>query len=513
MVNSDNNKSGNKDAIPEESLLLRFTQGAIWSLTSTVASRVSIVLGAVIAARFLGQTGFGELAMIQSTIGLLGTFAGFGIGMTCTKYVAELKDQDPERTGRIIALTYLISWGFGGLVTLGFLGVAPWLAVQTINAPHLVPELRLGALLFLVSAICGPQIGILFGFQAFRAVARINWWQGLLSLPVTAVLVWAAGLRGMIIALILSAILGAILSSMALAREYRGHKIRLNFLEALAEKKILWSFSLPAYFASILYAPVSWAAFAILANQPKGYAELGLFNAAIQFRMIITALNTILAQVMVPMLAEIHGQGEQEKFARVVNLNLRITWGLAIALGFLAVGLSPWLIQIFGERFHAAGPVLSLTICYSVILAGSSISGQVFYSSGRMWLSFGIILSWGMVLLSTGTFLIPSMGARGLALSFLIAYSLGLLLQLIILNYYYGKESVSNIWPMLLFSLLLIGCGMLTTTYTLLNIMAIILSFLIVAYVIKSNLVLFNKVFSHYLSLFKNMVSEHYVVK
>ena len=186
-----------------------------------VGARLSGFLGAVIIARFLGQVGFGELAMIQSTLGLLGTFAGLGIGLTATKYVAELKNQNPERTGRIIGLTYLVSWIVGGSMALFCILAAPWIASSTINAPHLVPELRLASILLLLSAGFGPQQGILAGLQAFKAIARINWWQGLSSLGLTVPLVWWAGLRGAIIAMIFSHLLGAILSSLALAGEYR----------------------------------------------------------------------------------------------------------------------------------------------------------------------------------------------------------------------------------------------------------------------------------------------------
>jgi hypothetical protein len=40
--------------------------------------------------------------------------------------------------------------------------------------------------------------------------------------------------------------------------------------------------------------PKTWAANASLVNQPNGYAELGLFNTANQFRMIILYIPNIL---------------------------------------------------------------------------------------------------------------------------------------------------------------------------------------------------------------------------
>ncbi|MDQ3920568.1 MAG: oligosaccharide flippase family protein, partial [Acidobacteriota bacterium] len=60
---------------------------------------------AVIAARCLGRKGYGELGIIQSTVGMFQVFAGFGLGLTATKYVAEFKRQNPERAGHIIAVS------------------------------------------------------------------------------------------------------------------------------------------------------------------------------------------------------------------------------------------------------------------------------------------------------------------------------------------------------------------------------------------------------------------------
>jgi len=56
----------------------------------------------------------GQLGMVQSTAGMFGIFAGFGMGLTANKHVAELKIKDPARAGRIIGLSSLVSWTTGG---------------------------------------------------------------------------------------------------------------------------------------------------------------------------------------------------------------------------------------------------------------------------------------------------------------------------------------------------------------------------------------------------------------
>ena len=45
--------------------------------------------------------------MILSTALMLQTFGAFGLGMTATKYVAELRSTQPEKASRIMALDLL----------------------------------------------------------------------------------------------------------------------------------------------------------------------------------------------------------------------------------------------------------------------------------------------------------------------------------------------------------------------------------------------------------------------
>src|SRR5580704_4970230 len=88
----------------------RLLRGTFWTLLGTIASRALGLAAAVFAARILGKMVYGELGILQSTVGMLGTFAGFGMGTTATKYVAELRSQDPVKTGGIIAISSLVSW-------------------------------------------------------------------------------------------------------------------------------------------------------------------------------------------------------------------------------------------------------------------------------------------------------------------------------------------------------------------------------------------------------------------
>ena len=109
------------DRIEASPLGYRFAKGVFWSLSGAMIFRGLALFSSIIAARILGKVGFGELSIIQSTVGMFGVFAGFGLGMTATKYVAEYRIKDPAKAGRIVAISNLLAIVFGGLIFLALI--------------------------------------------------------------------------------------------------------------------------------------------------------------------------------------------------------------------------------------------------------------------------------------------------------------------------------------------------------------------------------------------------------
>ena len=161
----------------------RLVHGSLWSLAGSLISRLLALAAAVFVARMLGKASYGELGIIQSTIGMFGALAGFGMGTTAAKFVAEFRSTDPAKAGNIIALSSIVSWSTG--ITLGavLFFLAPWLARNSLAAPELSPYIQLSALLLLLNAVNGAQTGALSGFEAFRKIAWVNGLTGLLNFP------------------------------------------------------------------------------------------------------------------------------------------------------------------------------------------------------------------------------------------------------------------------------------------------------------------------------------------
>ena len=90
--------------LPARSLRRRVAVGVAWLSTANAIQSVAGLLVGVGLARTLGVSGFGEWGVLNSTIVTVGVFAGLGLGVTATKYVAELRDSDPARLGKILVL-------------------------------------------------------------------------------------------------------------------------------------------------------------------------------------------------------------------------------------------------------------------------------------------------------------------------------------------------------------------------------------------------------------------------
>lgn len=409
--------------IEASELGLRLARGMFWSMAGAVISRALVLLATILVARLLGKSGYGELGMIQSTVGMFGVFAGFGLGLTATKHVAEHRQSDPVRVGRILGLSTLVACFTGGLMALGLLVFAPWLAEHTINAPHLTEQLRIGAVILFFSALNGAQTGALSGFEAFRVIARVNFLVGVISFPLLLFGTFYWGLTGAVWALALNLSSNWLLNHIALRREATRHNIPFTYRKCFEEWPVLWHFSLPAALSGVVFGPVKWACGAILVNQPGGYGEMGIFNAANQWSTAILFLPGLLAQVVLPLLSSLNGESRSLQYSQVLRTNIFLNGGIAIITVIPLVFLAPQIMSAYGVGFEQGANVLIIMAVTAIFVAVNGVVGSSIASKGKMWVGFIFNSMWACVLIGT-TFLFIKYeyGSLGMALATLVSY-------------------------------------------------------------------------------------------
>lgn len=421
--------------IDASSIGSRLAKGAFWSITGGILSRGLMLLASILIARILGRDIYGEYGMIRSTAQMFLVFAGFGLGLTATKHVAEYRISDPQRAGRIMALSGLFALFSGVLIALLLTAIAPWIAQKTINAPHLANELRVGAFILLLSAINGSQTGALAGFEAFKTIAIVNLRVGLLSFPILVAGAYFAGLRGAIYALAANGAINCLFNHLALRKEASLNQVPFTTNDCIREWPILWKFSFPAALSGIMVSPVLWACNAMLVNQPNGYAEMGTFDAANQWRAAILFLPATLSSIALPMLSNFNSKNDSLSFLRTLKYNALLNSAASLLVALPIVLFSKWIMLLYGQGFEEGSWVLRLLSLSTILVSFNSIIGYAISSKGKMWIGFSFNVLWALFLITASwLFLQAGYGATGLAVSLFISYIFHSIWQLLFLR-------------------------------------------------------------------------------
>jgi len=401
----------------------RLAKGAFWSLAGSLISRGLGLLSAIIVGRMLGKHGFGELGMIQSTVGMFGAVAGFGMGMMATRYVAELRLKDPLRAGRIIALSSATTWISSGILAVVLVIFAPWLAEHTLAAPKLAGLLRIGALLLLLGGVNSAQTGALSGFEAFKTISRITLITGVLSFPMIILGAWFWGVTGAVWGLIGNYAVNCWLNWNALRQEARKSSISINYAGCLKERVVFWKFNVPSILNSILFSFSTWVCGAMLVHQIDGYGGMGLFNAANRVRAVPELLVGMLLAPLLPVLSETFGRQDMDQYGKTLIFTFTLGTLIIVPLSLIQIA-APWLTLLpYGADYRGGESVVRWLMAGSIAYSLVMPMGSILISLGRMWLAFFLVVFYISLYLGLGWLLIPRYGATGYAAAWTVAFA------------------------------------------------------------------------------------------
>jgi O-antigen/teichoic acid export membrane protein len=349
---------------------------------------------------------------------MFSTFAGFGMGLTANKHVAEFRKSDPARSGRLIVVSSLVAWATGGLMAAALFFFAPWLAVHTLASPEMAGPLRIGSLMLLFGAVQGAQIGALSGMESFKRIARVNFLAGALSFPVTVLGTWWAGLQGALWGQVLSLALNALLNFVAVRNEAAQAGIPLEMRGLNREWTVLWKFSLPAVLAASLTGPVSWATSALLANQVDGYSQLGIYNAVLRIKIVPEIILGILMAPLLPVLADRYASRDTLGYNKAASAAFSLSLLATLPLGLLQLAAPALTLLPYGRTYAGHDVVVQWLMLDLTVIGLFNPMASILASMNKMWFGFTYNLFWGALYGIFAIVLIPRYGVSGLAAAF-----------------------------------------------------------------------------------------------
>lgn len=393
----------------------RLAKGTFWSLMAGCVSRFLALISSIIIARMLGKESFGQLGILQSTLEMFGSFAAFGMGLTSTKYIAECRKSDPDKAGRIIAMSSVVAWLTGGIGTVILIFSAPWLADKALAAPQLAPLLQMSSISLFFGALSGAQLGGLAGFEAFKQLAKINLVSGISTIILRVVGVVTFGLKGAVLGMVLAQLIGCGLNFWTLRKLARESGISVRYAHCLQDLPVIWKFSLPAVLSSFLVMPTSWLCNAMLVNRPGGYGEMAVFNAANQWFYLILFIPGLMGEAALPVLFDRMNHRDYQSVRKVFLTSVKLNTLVILPLIVFAC-FSRQVMGFYGKGFGDGWETMLIVLATGWLQAVQMPAGYILVSTGRMWLSLFMALGWSASFVAL-TALLVTQGSIGLASS------------------------------------------------------------------------------------------------
>ncbi|WP_286754113.1 MULTISPECIES: oligosaccharide flippase family protein [Sphingobacterium] len=417
-------------------------KSGFWILFGTIISKVLLLAASIIMVKFVNKNIYGEFGIVKSTINMFTVFAGMGLGLTTTKFIAQYKSSDTQKTARIIGLSNLFSITLCILMGALFIIFSKDLALQ-INAPHLKDSLKIGAIILVFSGLNGVQNGILGGFEKFKIISVNSIIASIFStiLQVVGAIFW--GLNGIIVGFGINFLILFLLNQLSILKIVQnGYRYKIFDKRNFEELPLIWRFSVPAVLSGLMVSPVVWVTNNFLVNSPDGYHGMADFDIASQWRATVLFIPTALSQIVLPMLSS----SKKQDFNIILKKNLLLNFAVS---SIVVIGLSlflPILIKLYGNGYDTARYPIFIMLITTIFIAVNNIVGNAIASMDKMWLGFFTNFVWAIVLISASYYLVSykGFGAIGLSYAYLISYVSHSIVQFLIFKIYLSSNLKAN---------------------------------------------------------------------
>lgn len=402
----------------------RMMSGAFWSFTGTALGKFFVFLTGIICAQILGKEQFGELGMVRSTIGMFIILGAGGIGVTATRFVSLYRRDQQAHAASIYKLSTRFATTLGILTTLALVFSTGFLANDILKSSKLAFPLTIGCIVLFLSILNSSESGMLAGFEDFRAIA-VNTLIGSIVESVGMIIgAFYYQIEGAIAGFGLGVLALYLANKMSVLKDMRACGINAKAQTVFKEDwKLIYQYCIPATLSALTITPVFWLIRSMLVRV-NDYGELGIFEAADQWKVILLFIPGAICQIVLPIMSSIT---DNRTFKRALLGNLALIGGISTVLAFLSWIASPFIMPLYGRNFTNTMPIILLAVS-TIPTALAQIMEMTLYSRDKMWTCFTFNILWGVTaVVFSYIFLQHQQGASGIAMAILIAYCMKML--------------------------------------------------------------------------------------
>lgn len=430
--------------LPYGSLRDRIFTGVSWSFASSVVLIVANAGISIVCGRLLGKEGFGELGMVRNTVLLVAALGGSGLATAAMKHVAEFRMVNREKLGRLVGILTAVCLAAGLLTTLLFYFFAAPIADLALNAGNLAFSLKIASLLMLFQMLQGMQTAVLSGFEAFRLLALLTILDMLFLVALVPAGIFFFDLNGALAGYVTASALGCSTRYFAITSECRVQHVPVQFKMCREDLGMLWGGTTPLVILWVVWQGADWLARLPLAHQSGGYAELGIFMAALTWSNFTLFVPQQLSAPVFPILANLFATRDLRRFFLTVRSASLVCAGMSLATAIPLIILSKFILGLYGHQYQDGWVAMTVLVVACAINGIARVPAQALIVSGHSWLHCLLTLLWGIALYSLAI-LFQEHGALGLALGYMLAHTIYLVFHVVAYFKIMKKRIISDL--------------------------------------------------------------------
>lgn len=416
-------------SLENNALLKRILNAVIFGGGIVAVAKILVLLSNIITSRILGEYQYGQFSLINSTVTTFMTFAGLGIGASLTRCVVLIKSDDAE-IGLIIKCLYRICFVASTLLSIFIFIFSKQLSMAISDSAELSIYLKIAAVTLEFCSLASLELAIMMGLEEFRVFALIQVVSCIFYAVANYILCKLYGTFGAISALTFMYFLQYLCCKIFNNRRLPKIQFDMAILRNARMKSILFSFTIPSFFAGLFVTPIAWISNSIITKY-SGFEQLAYFSVALQWMTLLTYLPKQFNQVK-PVYIDLYAN---KHFKKIWSIFLRITgFSLLIMMPIIlgVVHFSKIIISLYEINYEQSIMPFLVMIGTSLIIIFQAQIGPIIEASGKAWYSLVINCIWGVALVAF-SYIFRINGATGLSIAYFLSYSLLLVISLLLL--------------------------------------------------------------------------------
>lgn len=425
--------------VSENNIVKRTFSAIFFGVGGAVGSRLLMFLANLLLSRSLGQNIFGQFSSLSNTVNLFVTFSGIGVSATLTRYVAANRENG-EITGMYIRTLSSICAAMSVLLSVCLFVFAEQISLLSTGSDLLAVYFKIVAVTVFFASMSSVEQSIMVGFEAFAQSSSIQ----LLRCAVFCITgfffsrLW--GIYGAVYALLLSHLTQYVFYVIANRTRYKRMQIRLSWKWNKQTKEAAFSYAIPAFVSGLFVMPVHWIGNAML-TRTSGFSEMAVFTIANQWMQYIIYIPAQMGQ-MRPIYTELFVKKDLNTLRKLMIRITLMTTAAACCISAIVILARNLILPLYGSGYIVGETTFSFMIVAAILYTAQVQTGFMLQAMSKMWISVAINGLWGIALICSYSMML-NQGAVGYSLAYCVAYSITLIIQvMLMIRYLWMKKAI-----------------------------------------------------------------------